>query len=94
MEGKKYIFVRVKETPNIPEEDTVYVIADEARIVFVCPCGCDSFIILPMFPDPKVHPNWKIVNHNTIIPSINRTVGCKSHFFITNGIVKNHPDGQ
>lgn len=62
----------------------VYVCENEKVAQLKCPCGCHDIIWLTMIEREK--PCWKIVA-NTITPSINRTIGCRSHFQIINGIV-------
>lgn len=87
MKTEKYIF-KNECLPVKVEEGIVYICKPEAVLHLKCPCGCGDIISLPCVDQP-VHPNWQTLE-NTIIPSIQRTVGCKSHFTITNGIVKFH----
>lgn len=56
-------------------------------LTFLCPCGCKEIILLNSLSN---FPTWSIDNRVpvSIKPSINRTVGCKSHFWIINGCVK------
>lgn len=73
---------------EIPEEldrNTVYVCSGEGLIALICPCGCNARILLNTLKDAK--PLWKFVSPNTILPSVNRQVGCRSHFSIHEGIV-------
>lgn len=54
---------------------------------FLCPCGCGDTIHLLLVKGGK--PRWDYSlgpnGELTISPSIDRLVGCKSHFFVTNG---------
>lgn len=89
MTGKKFIFINIdapfqeSETPF--EENVIYVCHPDFRMDFICPCGCREIISLNMISGTK--PCWS-VNDNTITPSINRIIGCRSHFSIKNGIVE------
>ena len=91
MNGVNYIFINIGcefTKDSFYEENVVYNCDNEKTITLRCPCGCNDLIILNTIKDTK--PCWSIQNNNTITPSINRIVGCKSHFTITNGIVKKH----
>ncbi|WP_410688422.1 DUF6527 family protein [Chitinophaga filiformis] len=51
-----------------------------------CPCGCGKILYLNLLRDYA--PYWAYKTEGKIIslsPSVHRTVGCKSHFFITDG---------
>ncbi|RIH66192.1 hypothetical protein D1164_04580 [Mariniphaga sediminis] len=71
--------------------NTIYLIKDTDKnpwlITFLCPCGCKSEIHLNLLKE--ANPCWNYVvdkkNRITIRPSVNRTVGCKSHFNIIKG---------
>lgn len=56
----------------------------------LCPCGCGSLIEVNLLPegDPswKATPNWD--SSISLHPSVWRKVGCKSHFWIKQGLVK------
>ena len=87
---KKYTAVtRLVEMPDkiIPGE-IVVLCADETgrepwSAHLLCPCGCGDVVSLPLVGSG---PRWEIVelreNKFTIVPSVSRIVGCKSHFFI------------
>ena len=57
---------------------------------FRCPCGCGQVIVLTS--NPKVRPRWTLVvdrqRRPTVAPSIWRTTGCGSHFFVERGRIK------
>lgn len=86
----KFVFVDVEipiqETEYPFKEGVVYVCKNDMRADLKCPCGCQDIISLPL---NEGKPMWKI-NGNSITPSINRTVGCRSHFTITNGFSNNN----
>jgi len=54
-----------------------------------CPCGCDEVIELLVVPEGK--PRWEILidyrRRPTLHPSIWRSAGCQSHFWIRKGRV-------
>ncbi|WP_408306747.1 DUF6527 family protein [Paraburkholderia sediminicola] len=56
----------------------------------VCPCGCSDAIQLSMIQGQR--PRWTLTERNmrcpTLAPSIDRTVGCKSHFFLRRGKIQ------
>lgn len=82
--GKSFTFIEVviPIDENI-QPGVVYWCPDDYRIDLVCPCGCNEVITLNTLADTK--PCWSIQG-NSIKPSINRIVGCKSHFTITNSL--------
>lgn len=66
--------------------NTIYLVGNKSHFDFLqmeCPCGCKEQIKLSLIEHDK--PNWKVeLNDNriSIFPSIWRTRGCKSHFFV------------
>lgn len=50
----------------------------------LCPCGCREVLSVNLMTSHR--PYWSILWHSdgtlTVAPSIDKTVGCKSHFFI------------
>jgi hypothetical protein len=53
----------------------------------LCPCDCGELIQLNTLP--RVRPRWSARRHQnctiTLHPSVRRTVGCRSHFFLRRG---------
>lgn len=87
MLGVKYTFIEVYEIPDKLELSVVYICNEDKRIEFICPCGCHDRIVLGMLINVK--PCWKIdLITNSIEPSINRQIGCRSHFKIINGVTQ------
>lgn len=86
----EYIAVEVKELPSELDNGVVYVVRDGDEpdsLILKCPCGCGEIIYLNLLTDTK--PVWKF-NINrfgliSIVPSVWRTVRCRSHFFLTKG---------
>ena len=88
-----YRVVQVSDTPDKLQNKRFYLVGEDDFIwsgVMLCPCGCQETIHLNLLPDGK--PKWKHhINNNKAIsihPSIWRTKGCKSHFFLKNGNIK------
>lgn len=68
-----------------------YVIGEDDHrccVAFLCPCGCGAPIVLATVPDTR--PRWQVEVHSdrtvTLRPSVNRQVGCRSHFVMRRGI--------
>ena len=81
--------VEVRDVPEIVKLHTLYVIGERNTFwlaVLRCPCGCNEYIQLPL--SGKSGPVWALTGSHTrptLSPSIHRTVGCRSHFFIRGG---------
>lgn len=58
---------------------------------FLCPCGCKESITLSTLSITEnswsIRYNGLFKRNVTLIPSVNRLVGCRSHFFIRSGKV-------
>ena len=73
--------------PKVPCPDVIYQVGDEDCVwvaALRCPCGCGDIIQLSLVRD--VSPSWRLQTRRngevTLLPSVWRTVGCKSHFII------------
>lgn len=85
--------IRTKRVAEAPAKlaDAVLYLESEGdaawAAVMICPCGCRELITLNLLPDAA--PCWEIKVHPdgtpTIRPSVWRTVGCRSHFFVRQG---------
>jgi len=80
------------EFPEAPNVNEVYLIGEGTHqwfASFLCPCECGEIIKLSTLPEGR--PRWTVAIHVngtvTIHPSIRRTVGCRSHFFLRRGQV-------
>lgn len=81
------------ETEDFPERlnpDQVYLIGEDGNwwsAAMVCPCGCGATIQLSLIE--KDRPRWRarveLSGTVTLHPSVWRTKGCKSHFFVRQG---------
>lgn len=92
---KTYQLLQVNEQPLLVDvaDNLVYHIGDEDwkwLLMFNCPCGCGDVIHLSLLE--KSVQKWKLKQEDnnifSIYPSVNRQVGCRSHFFITDNEVK------
>lgn len=58
-------------------------------VLFQCPCGCRQVITLSL--QSQHRPHWRLTENSkgapSLKPSVWRDVGCKSHFFISEGYV-------
>lgn len=88
----KYKVYPTVDIPTYIKDRTIYVVGNQSEpwlVSFKCPCGCNKDIHLNLLPD--ANPRWKIYlksgNKIDISPSVWRTSGCRSHFFIRSGKV-------
>jgi hypothetical protein len=90
---KKEKFYKYKYVEDVPDElkpNILYIISNENfywQVVMLCPCGCKKALNMNLMKEN--HPTWKFEMDNknriSLHPSINRSVGCKSHFFLRKG---------
>ncbi len=81
------------EPPERLEKDAIYLIGNTGYMwlaEMLCPCGCGTEIKLNLLSD--VHPCWNVKKHLdstiSLIPSVDRIYGCKSHFWVQKGLIK------
>jgi hypothetical protein len=91
-ETQRYIFQREEDPPLQVRDKVVYVVGDRSKewlAILKCPCGCGDIIQLNLLQSAA--PCWRVRFHKrkkiTIRPSIDRVVGCRSHFTLRNGII-------
>lgn len=88
----KYIFVMVEELPQKLDIHKLYIVGEGRyrwSVALLCPCGCGDTIQLNVRND--AHPFWRIIEKKGLIslePSIWRSKGCRSHFFLRNGKIQ------
>lgn len=91
LELEIYHFQFIDDVPDEPKEKVIYFVGEKDyywQFVMICPCGCNSLLHMNLMKDQEPHWMYKVDNNFiTIIPSIDRKVGCKSHFFIRSGKV-------
>lgn len=81
----------VDSTPERPRNDTVYLITDDGvpwSVAMRCPCGCGEMLFMSLL---EGSPRWRVEQHRngtvSMSPSIWRTSGCRSHFFLKKGLI-------
>lgn len=86
-EPARFRMERREQNPQTLQPDVIYQIGDDECVwaaVLQCPCGCREAIHLSLVRDSK--PSWRIQAYKngdvTLLPSVWRTVGCRSHFII------------
>ena len=86
-EPAQFRLQKTKRLPDVVHSNVIYQIGDNEcawAAALRCPCGCKDVIHLSLVSDAQ--PSWIIQKHKngnvTLLPSVRRTVGCKSHFII------------
>src|SRR5262249_39992477 len=84
--------VWVDDLPDILEAKRVYIVGEGGHLWFaalLCPCGCGATVHTSFMPDSR--PRWTLTVHAdgtiSLAPSIWRTRGCCSHFFLRRGVI-------
>jgi hypothetical protein len=85
--------IEVEDLPEQLSGDHVYLVGEDGiwwSAAMVCPCGCQSIIQLSLIADDR--PRWRAHIESdgavTLHPSVWRTKGCNSHFFVRSGRIK------
>ena len=80
----------VEEFPDRLQPFVIYLAGEPACLwgaAMSCPCGCGDPIELNLLK--QVRPRWSATVHAdkvaSLHPSVWRSKGCKSHFFVRNG---------
>jgi hypothetical protein len=83
----------VNDAPESPDPNEIYLLGVGQKpwaAVFRCPCGCRATISVNLLPEAR--PSWAVKRHLdstvTLWPSVDRMVGCRSHFWIRRGVVE------
>lgn len=78
------------EMPETLKSEVLYVLTEDQvpwEAAMICPCGCGARLELNLLPDER--PRWRYSVSNTgvpsLYPSVDRKVGCRSHFFLRHG---------
>lgn len=85
----RYRIECVEEAPDVLRPSTIYCLGIPTpwSAVLACPCRCGAPIYLSLMQSEK--PSWKLTQTQegrpTLSPSIWRTEGCRSHFWIRDG---------
>ena len=84
--------IRCEEIEGVAKLGKFYVLGslNEWGLVLVCPCGCGDLIELNLLPETR--PRWSVTEHwdgtISVRPSVWRTEGCRSHFWIRQGVIQ------
>lgn len=86
----RYTVLIVDDLPDELQARKVYAVGDEGHFwlaALKCPCGCGDTIQLPMMAGQR--PRWTLAAKRarlpSLSPSVDRTVGCRSHFWMRQG---------
>jgi len=88
---QKYSVIECSEQPDRLKDGVCYCLEDDGfawAVKLKCPCGCGEAFVLNLV---GTRPLWKArvsKKRLSISPSIWRTTGCKSHFWIISGRIK------
>ena len=76
--------------PSSLKPKVLYVVTEDGiawQAALICPCGCGDRLDLNLLPDER--PCWRVgIGSDEIAslqPSVWRTEGCRSHFFLREG---------
>jgi hypothetical protein len=90
---KNYYTIKYfEEIPDELKSNTLYLLGNHNKpwsAAFKCPCGCKETIQLSLIEQDR--PHWRLLSKNlrtSLQPSIWRTKGCESHFFLSNNRIK------
>lgn len=87
--GRRIKTLIVTERPRRLRRGRLYVTRQANGPAFgfmLCPCGCAETIHLRFFGARR--PRWRLLSMRgpaTVWPSVWRSTGCRSHFFLTRG---------
>ena len=89
----QWTLIYVEDPPEAVKKGRICVVGtedDPYQIVMGCPCGCPNPIFLDLVPS-RTAEHWKLSKDQkgapTLSPSVWRTDGCRSHFWLRAGMV-------
>ena len=88
----KYRLRKCDEIPDSLDQYTLYVVGSEGcywLAAMTCPCECGDLIQLSLASSghPRWTIDWEVQVAASLYPSVHRTTGCRSHFFLKQGKV-------
>lgn len=90
---RSFRVIRVADRPSLLAANTLYLVGDDSLCWFAalrCPCGCGDEIVVSLLTTDR--PHWKlqlsIDGSPTLSPSVWRRKGCRSHFFLREGLIQ------
>lgn len=87
----RYRSIAIDELPDSLKQQRLYLIGERTpwSAALLCPCGCGEIIHLSLLQDE--FPSWRVTFDRdalpTLQPSVWRTKGCRSHFFLRHGSI-------
>jgi hypothetical protein len=88
-----------EDLPDEFSENTLHVAGEQGNYwcaAMSCPCGCGALIHLSLVAADD--PSWKLrfdrSGRPSLTPSVWRTSGCKSHFFLRAGRIEWYSDAR
>ncbi|MEZ0188662.1 DUF6527 family protein [Ralstonia solanacearum] len=89
----RYTIVFVDDLPSALQARRLYAVGEGGQYWLAalrCPCGCGDVIQLPMIDGQR--PRWALMHKGTrlpsLSPSVDRTAGCRSHFWLEQGVIR------
>lgn len=89
----RYTVAVVDDLPDELQGNKLYVVGENGHYWLAalrCPCGCGDSIQLPMIEGQR--PRWALKQESrrlpSLSPSVDRTVGCRSHFWLKQGTIR------
>lgn len=88
---RRYRVLWVEEMVDNPKRFKLYAIGCDCPWLasMLCPCGCGDLIQLSLLE--RDSPSWRLTvdesGSPTLAPSVWRSKGCRSHFFVRDGYV-------
>lgn len=84
--------VWVTDLPDRLRSRCVYIAGEGGYLWYAamrCPCNCGATLHMSLMPEGR--PKWQLTQHGdgtiTLHPSVWRTVDCRSHFFLREGLI-------
>lgn len=88
-----YRAINCEDLPDKLEERVLYILGRapyEWSLGMRCPCGCKATIQLNLLK--QASPCWELQRHKdgkiSVFPSVWRTAGCESHFFLEHNQIR------
>lgn len=84
---------RVEDLPTELQAGRIYVVGEGRHVwsvALLCPCGCRETIQLNALSEAR--PRWRVKHDRSgrvsLMPSVWRSTGCRSHFLVRGGVIE------
>lgn len=91
--GRYHLVVVEGSMPERLRPHTLYILTEESQAwiaSMLCPCGCRETLEMNMLTDER--PCWRYSvdsdGYPSLLPSVWRKIGCRSHFFLRRGRIE------